>query len=227
MNSAVVDMEAERLADGTVDFSLYRDTVEELLTGLLRDVLGSHAPDLRALFSGRPELDARDPKALIRALQAIGIHLQLTTIAEQNTAMRQRRAAETSGGPDAVIGTFSHALGDLFRMGVDAKGLGAALADFRVVPTLTAHPTESKRVTVLAAHRRIYRGLVDLEAQRWTPREREALIDRIRGEIEVLWMTGELRLSRPTLTDEVSSGLHFFNETLFEAATVAYEQLEA
>lgn len=208
------------------DVSLYRDSVEELLTGLFGDVLGEHEPDLKRLFDVPPVLPTESSRETIRALQAIGIHFQLIGIAEQNAAMRRRRAAETSGGPDAVIGSFSHGLKDVTKLGVDRETLANALADFRVVPTLTAHPTEAKRVTVLEVHRRIYRRLVDLEAARWTPREREQLIDRIRAEIETLWMTGELRLERPKLADEVASGLHFFNETLYEAATAAYAQLE-
>jgi phosphoenolpyruvate carboxylase len=61
------------------------------------------------------------------------------------------------------------------------------LAGLRVRPVITAHPTEAKRVTVLEKHRRIYRRLVDLESPRWTPRERTALIDQLRNDIELLW----------------------------------------
>jgi phosphoenolpyruvate carboxylase len=64
-----------------------------------------------------------------------------------------------------------------------------------------------------------------MEAARWTPRERDHLIRQIRNEIEILWMTGELRIDRPSLKDEVAWGLHFFNETLFEAADASYQRL--
>ena len=93
-------------------------------------------------------------------------------------------------------------------------------------PVITAHPTEAKRVTVLEKHRRIYRRLVDLESPRWTPRERQALIDGLRNEIELLWLTGELRLQKPTVPQEVFWGLHFFNETLFEAVPDLLDKVE-
>ena len=93
-------------------------------------------------------------------------------------------------------------------------------------PVITAHPTEAKRVTVLEKHRRIYRRLVDLESPRWTPRERQALIQGLQNEIELLWNTGELRLAKPTVPQEVFWGLHFFNETLFEAVPDLLEKLE-
>ena len=41
--------------------------------------------------------------------------------------------------------------------------------------------------------------LVDLEASRWTPRERDALIADIKDEISLLWLTGELRECDPQL----------------------------
>src|SRR4029079_3851293 len=86
--------------------------------------------------------------------------------------------------------------------------------------------TEAKRVTVLEKHRRIYRRLVDLESPRWTPRERQTLIGGLRNEIELLWLTGELRLSKPTVPQEVFWGLHFFNETLFEALPDLLDKVE-
>ena len=79
---------------------------------------------------------------------------------------------------------------------------------------------------MLEKHRRIYRRLVDLESPRWTPRERSALIDQLRNEIELLWLTGELRLEKPTVPQEVYWGLHFFNETLFDAVPELLEKLE-
>ncbi|MCA1853871.1 MAG: phosphoenolpyruvate carboxylase, partial [Beggiatoa sp.] len=92
---------------------------------------------------------------------------------------------------------------------------------------LTAHPTEAKRVTVLEIHRRIYLLLVELETPRWTPRERRARIDALRNEIELLWLTGELRLERPTVAQEVAWGLHFFEEALFAQIPEVMAKLEA
>ena len=53
---------------------------------------------------------------------------------------------------------------------------------------------------------------------RWTERERAALIGDLRDQIELVWMTGELHLQKPTVEHEVSRGLHFFDESLFEKA---------
>src|SRR5437588_9975385 len=100
------------------------------------------------------------------------------------------------------------------------------VARLRVRPVITAHPTEAKRVTVLEKHRRIYRRLVDLEAPRWTPRERSAMIDTIRTEIELLWLSGELRLEKPTVEQELAGGLYFVNENLVGVLPGIVEKLD-
>jgi len=210
---------------GPAEPTHFDSTIAELLTGLLTEVIRTHEPRLARLFSDPDSVLTGDPELLIKALQAIGMQFQLERIAEENRQMRRRRAAEISGGPDNVIGSFSHALSEAAAMDIDGAVVARALAEFQVSPTLTAHPTEAKRVTVLECLRRIYLKLVEMEAARWTPRERDHLIRQIRNEIEILWMTGELRIDRPSLKDEVAWGLHFFNETLFEAADASYQRL--
>jgi phosphoenolpyruvate carboxylase len=227
MNRPLSQPETEAETAPPPHLSPYLDAVEDLLGALLDDVLAQHEPRLRGIGSGRAQPIGAERDLAIRALQAVGIRFQLMTIAEQNAAMRHRRAAEISGGPDAVIGSFAHGLKTAAAAGVDEARLAEALSAFRVSPTLTAHPTEAKRVTVLEIHRRIYRKLMELEDPRWTPRERDRIVDDIRAEIEILWMTGELRLERPGLAEEVAWGLHFFNETLFESAAASAEALEA
>ena len=102
--------------------------------------------------------------------------------------------------------------------GIAPGEIEALLSSLRIRPVITAHPTKSKRVTVLEKYRRIYLLLRELEMPRWTERERAELIGDLRDQIELVWMTGELHLQKPTVEHEVSRGLHFFDETLFEKA---------
>ena len=201
----------------------YAEEVKDLLFGLLRSVIAEREPQVLKLFSDGPAAPPPERGLRIASLQATGIWFQLTRIVEENAMMRARRQLETAGGPDQVRGSFSNVLADVAALGVRPEEVGAALQHFEVGPTITAHPTEAKRVTVLEIHRRIYRKLVDLEAQRWTPREREGLIAQLRNDIDLLWMTGELRLERPNLDQEIAWGLHFFHEPLFDATSQLYE----
>jgi phosphoenolpyruvate carboxylase len=204
----------------------YANEVVELLSGLMLELLRRHAPELDPVLRGERAPQELSAELLARTLQVQGIWFQLLSIAEQNAAMRRRRQIEAERGYEQVRGTFAQVISDAAAAGVPAAELRDLLEHLRVRPVITAHPTEAKRVTVLEKHRRIYRRLVDLESPRWTPRERQGLVDALRDEIELLWLTGELRLQKPTVPQEVFWGLHFFNETLFEAVPDLLEKVE-
>ncbi len=204
----------------------YANEVVELLSGLLLGLVRRRAPELEPVLRGERAPADLSPELMARTLQVQGIWFQLLSIAEQNAAMRRRRQIEAERGYDQLRGTFAQVISSAAASGVPAAEVLALLEKLRVRPVITAHPTEAKRVTVLEKHRRIYRRLVDLESPRWTPRERQALVDGLRNEIELLWLTGELRLAKPTVPQEVFWGLHFFNETLFEAVPDLLDKLE-
>ena len=90
-------------------------------------------------------------------LQALTIWFQLVRIADENAAIRHRRQTETRDGTDAVPGSFAEAFASTAMTPETLTSLAKRLS---VGPTLTAHPTEPKRVTVLEIHRRIYRCLL-------------------------------------------------------------------
>lgn len=205
----------------------YESQISNLLFDLLIEVAARHEPGVVPQLKGSASVAEFSPALLARSLQAQGMWFQLLSIAEQNAAMRRRRETENALGYERVRGTFAQLIADAARSGIGAERMREILQGLRIRPVITAHPTEAKRVTVLERHRRIYRGLMDLESPRWTRREREGLIQKLRNEVELLWLTGELRLEKPTVAQEVAWGLHFFNETLFEAVPALGEKLEA
>lgn len=190
----------------------------DLLFRLLLEVVRRHQPEIEPVLLGGANISGFTPELMARALQAQGIWFQLVAIAEQNAAMRRRRHIERTRGREALRGTFAHVLAEAARDGIAPQQIQTLLSGLRIRPVITAHPTESKRVTVLEKYRRIYLLLRELEMPRWTTRERTALIADLRDQIELVWMTGELHLEKPTVQHEVSRGLHFFDEALFEKA---------
>jgi phosphoenolpyruvate carboxylase len=190
----------------------------DLLFRLLIEVVQRHQPEIEPVLRGGANISGFTPELMARALQAQGILFQLLSIAEQNAAMRRRRHIERSRGRAALRGTFDHVLAEASAEGIAPEEIQTLLSGLRIRPVITAHPTESKRVTVLEKYRRIYLLLFELEVPRWTERERTALIDDLRDQIELVWMTGELHLEKPTVQHEVSRGLHFFDEALFDKA---------
>jgi phosphoenolpyruvate carboxylase len=203
----------------------YAGDLRDELFRLWQNVVAHRAPQaatlLQALQSPLPQGEAAIP-----FLQAINIWFHLNAIVEENVAMRDWRRTEAEVGPAAVEGSFAKAVAELSPAPPPARFREVA-AHLSIGPTLTAHPTEAKRVTVLEIHRRIYRHLVTLETQRWTPRERDNILRDIEAEIDLLWMTGELRRERPTLAAEIEWGLQFFRDSVFDAVPQLFERFEA
>ncbi len=205
----------------------YLDEITMMLRDQLRQVIRVREPRVLAIIDEPGNAATIPPDLIEPALQVIGIWLQLLNIAEENAAMRNRRQMETRSGPDQVPGSFSHAFSVVAAANVPPEAVQTALDTVDVQPTITAHPTEAKRVTVLEIHRRIYLKLYELESPRWTPRERAGLLKVLRNEIDLLWLTGEIRLEKPTVEQEIHWGLHFFRETLFDRTGTLCDLLEA
>lgn len=192
----------------------YADRLRADMQQLWRNVIARRAPAVLPLLSGQVG-DLSHGGDVTGCLQALNIWFHLLKIIDENVATRSRRMVETEAGPAAVEGSFAHVLDS--SPAVAAETFWRNVQGLCVGPTLTAHPTEAKRVTVLEIHRRIYRALVTLETPRWTPRERADLLADLEGEIDLLWLTGELRRQRPTPVDEIEWGLQFFRDSLFDA----------
>jgi phosphoenolpyruvate carboxylase len=187
-----------------------------LLFDLLVEVVRRYEPEVAAVLREERNTAGMPPVLLARTLQAQGIWFQLLAIAEQNRDMRNRREIERERGYGQLRGTFAGVFAAAAREGISAAEIREVLGSLRVRPVITAHPTEAKRVTVMERQRRIYLRLLELESPRWTDRERDELIQGLREEIELLWLTGELKLEKPTVAQEVAWGLYFFNENLFD-----------
>ena len=198
-----------------------------LLFDLLVGVVQRYDPEVAAVLREERTTAGMSAVKLARTLQAQGIWFQLLAIAEQNRDMRSRREIERERGYEQLRGTFASVFASAAAEGITAAEIRQALSGLRVRPVITAHPTEAKRVTVLERHRRIYLRLLDLESPRWTDRERQELIRATGDEIELLWLTGELKLAKPTVEQEVAWGLYFFNENLFDVVPQTFAKVES
>jgi phosphoenolpyruvate carboxylase len=204
----------------------YAKQVVDLLTEQLETVIKVRHPEILPLFQVEALIPENNKELLLGVLQAWCIWFQLLNVAEENTAMRRRRLTEKIRGLEQVPGTFSNVFKQAAEAGIKADDIQSLLNTAHIRPTLTAHPTEAKRVTVLEIHRRIYVLLYRMESPRWTPRELENFVDSLRNEIDLLWLTGELRLEKPTVALEVAWGLHFFEQTLFDCIPETLERLK-
>ena len=104
-----------------------------------------------------------------------------------------------------------------------AAGHGAAevrefLRKLEARPVLTAHPTEATRRTLLDAAGAPRRRAAQ-RREHAPSRERAQLEEMIEAEIELLWLTDEVRRDRPSVLDEVSSVIWYLEDRLIEATS--------
>ena len=132
----------------------YAKEVVGILTDQLIQVIEQRHREILPYVRGELAIPPGDKELLLGILQAWGIWFQLLNVAEENTGMRRRRMAEKEQGLENVPGTFANVFKQASESGVSAKEIQKLLDVAHIRPTLTAHPTEAKRVTVLEIHRR-------------------------------------------------------------------------
>ena len=152
---------------------------------------------------------------------AFTLYFELVNLAEENfriMLLRKRRAARLlrtdSGG--VMRESIEAAVKELKALGVDTATMQALVDRLAIELVFTAHPTESKRRTLLTKLQR----LGEILRQRAHP---ELVVDPtlleaecIEREIASLWLTDRSRSERPEVTDEARTGLWYFDTTLFE-----------
>ncbi|MCB9689274.1 MAG: phosphoenolpyruvate carboxylase [Alphaproteobacteria bacterium] len=135
--------------------------------------------------------------------RAFTLFFLLINTAEQVHRVRRRRSYPAEPPQPA---SPRWALLRLRDEGATADEVAAALRALRIRPVMTAHPTESTRRSVLGIQARVADLLLE-------PRTERAL----RAEIELLWLTSEVRHDRPGVLDEVSTVLWYLEQRLADA----------
>ncbi|MBI3394046.1 MAG: phosphoenolpyruvate carboxylase [Nitrospirae bacterium] len=192
----------------------------------IRDLCGN----LRHRFDSAEErrlvrlIAGLDFKTLGQIVRAFDLSFTLANLAEENLAMQVRRTLEKRG-EERILGSFAATMADLRRRRIGPARAAAVLGAMDVCPVMTAHPTESKRRTILEQHRRLYLEIFRRENVIWTPRERRAIAEELAALLTAIWQTGEIRLDKPTVHEEVHNGLFYFRETFFPVLPRLYEKL--
>jgi len=157
--------------------------------------------------------------------QAYSTAFQLLNIVEERTASRVRRLRESKAGPEAEKGLWSASLKKLVEAGRTEEEILEVLKSVLVEPVLTAHPTESKRETARERHREIYDLMNKHENADYTPREQRRLQRQLQMQLESLWRTGEIHVTRPTIEAELQNALYYLREVFPETLARAHVHL--
>ncbi|MBC7788430.1 MAG: phosphoenolpyruvate carboxylase [Anaerolineae bacterium] len=180
----------------------------------------------------RADSDASSLDALLERVSALPLELSaiaaraftlfflLINTAEQVHRVRRRRdyLRDDSAEPQAASARWT--MRHLRELGRSAEEVARAFEGLNVRPVLTAHPTESTRRTLLALQSRVADLL--LERENTAATKRRAVEDALDGEVELLWLTGEVRRDRPSVLEEVGTVLWYLETRLLQASERAH-----
>lgn len=175
-----------------------------------------------------PRVNGRLAPRALGVLKSFTTYFQLINLAEEQQRVyifRERaRAAAEQGVP--MPETIEHSVRHLHSQGTSAEEMHHLLKDLLIMPVFTAHPTESKRRTILQKLQSIAKALDDLERPDLLPAEAAETTQWIRENILLLWQSDETRDRRPTVLDEVRNGIYFFETTVFGLVRQICSELE-
>jgi phosphoenolpyruvate carboxylase len=172
----------------------------------------------RGVADGRniePGLEALSLDETVAFVRSFMLFSMLANLAED----RQTSAAEHEGD-------IAAALTRLKSEGVTIEQVAQLLAHARIVPVLTAHPTEVMRKSMLDHRNRITDLMRQRDAGRVETLDGEVVEQAITRQIALLWQTRALRRERLYVADEVDTALAYMREVFLPAMPALYARFE-
>lgn len=161
----------------------------------------------------------------VQIVRAFSYFSHLANIAEDQHHIRRNRAHALAGSSPRED-TLVHVLARACGAGIPSARLRSFFGDAVVSPVLTAHPTEVRRKSILDEDMKIARLLADRERGQSTPEEAATSDEALRRAVLTLWQTNTLRSTKPTVVDEVSNGLAYYDHTFLREIPRLYAALE-
>tara|TARA_R110002126_G_scaffold112105_1_gene250165 strand:- start:24447 stop:27143 length:2697 start_codon:yes stop_codon:yes gene_type:complete len=147
-----------------------------------------------------------------KVVQSLSIYFQLMTLVEENAATQYRRESENQKEIYGIRGSWGEAFKTWKDQNITEDNMIKAISDTHVIPVLTAHPTEAKRVTVIEIHRELYLLLAKKENTAISKLEQNSIREDIISLLERWWRTGEIYLEKPQIQDERANVVYYFSK---------------
>ncbi len=202
----VLQVAKERYGDGPTD----------LAAGWLARVRAEGPAAFDALAA---EVEGASVDTLTAVLRTLTATFHLVNKAEQIEIVRVNRERELAASADAPRGeSVQEAVADLRASGRTRAEALALIGRLDIQPTLTAHPTEARRRTVLLHQQQAAAALDRLTAPdgTFTPAELDAAEAEALDRLRLLLATDEVRPAAVTVRDEVRHGLYFVATTIWD-----------
>lgn len=189
------------------------DLVEELRQ-LTKQAIARQEPRLRRRVIERiKELDLSEIEWLLRAFTTF---FYLVNQSEQQEIIRINRERARLLPETDRVDSIDEAVGILRRADYELEDVIRILSRLDIQPTLTAHPTEARRRTILYKQQYLASIIDQLRNNKPTPAERDELLHQVQNQIGLLVASDKVRASKPTVIDEVENGLHYLRNAIWE-----------
>ncbi len=200
------------------------NAIEKLRTGYIQ-LQTNDDPALRQEL--KEFIESRDAEELNLIIRAFNLYFSLVNLAEEENQYYERQSQLKSDGP-LWTGSVLNTVSEFKEQGMNASQVQELLNKLHYIPVFTAHPTESKRRSVMDNLRRIFLDIGSLnEADTYNNEYvKEALYQQLESQIQVLWQTDEVRRQKPTVEDEIRNGIYYFRKSLFDAVPTVYRYME-
>jgi len=177
----------------------------------------------------RLELEAMlgrlDDASSLVAVHAFTLFAQLSNIAEDLHLNRLEHQREIAAGPRRE-GSLELALDRVRGAGLPPAEVRRVLAQARIAPVLTAHPTEVQRKSILDRRHEIAHLLAERDRVVLTPGERRTNDEALRRAVLTVWQTRLVRPARITVADEIENALDYHQRTFLRETPAVYAHLE-
>lgn len=173
-----------------------------------------------------PLLDT-DAISTEKIIQSLSIYFQLMTLVEENAATQYRRKMENEENITSIRGSWAEAFKHWKEQGITEDEMLKAISETTIIPVLTAHPTEAKRVTVIEIHRELYLLLVQKENALLSKLEQHVITEKIIHLLERWWRTGEIYLEKPTIKDERANVIYYLSKVFPTVLERSDQQLKS
>lgn len=182
--------------------------------------------DEQALNTVRAYFKEASPRELKEFLRIYTTFFHLVNSLEQHEISRINRRREFEETPDAPRN--ESILEAVHRMKEAGYSLEEAIEVFNqmdIQPTITAHPTEARRRSILTKQQEIAQLIADLGDGHLTSEERRQKKTEVVNQLLLLIMTDEVRAERMSVEDEVENGLFFFTHTIWDVVPTLYSDI--
>jgi phosphoenolpyruvate carboxylase len=172
------------------------------------------------------KIDALSTDQIAQFLRYYTVFFHLMNSQEQREITRINRERATNTNPESPRSeSIAEAIHFLKEQGHSVDEAAAVIGKLDIQPTITAHPTEARRHSVLIKQQRITEMIGQLRQDDLTPSERKETKMNVFNEIHLLLATDEVRTERVTVEDEVENGMFYFRNAIWQTIPVLYDDL--